>query len=203
MSRLEPGDVSEGVFTINAERHDVAARDLCANMAQANILIAIDFDAAASRQSAGSSTACDPARPFAQANYGLAQLLQRNVLAELNTHGYRVSDDGVKTDAPLAGVPLTRPAEACDHLLLLGPARTGHFSSPSDVPGALVEPLFITDPDEATPMTKPDVQDLIATGIATTADQYFTRQPCESAAQGARRLPTRGRSAAYQPSVRL
>jgi len=174
VARLEPGDASNGVFTIEGEHHDVAARDLCANLARANILLGIYFDAAASPQSAGSITAYDAVRPFAQASRRLARLLQRDVLAELNARGFGIPDDGVQTDAQLGGIALTAAADAYDHLLLLGPAKTGYFSTPSKMPGALIEPLFITDPFEATLLVKPAVQRLIAEGIAATAEQYFT-----------------------------
>jgi N-acetylmuramoyl-L-alanine amidase len=175
VARLEPGDVSDGVFTAEGEHHDVAARDVCANIAGANILIGIYFDAAASSQSAGSITAYDAVRPFAQASHRLARLVQRDVLGKLNAHGLGIPNDGVQTDALLGGVPLTSAADAYDHLLLLGPAKAGYFSTPSKMPGALIEPLFITDPFEATLLVKPGVQHLIAQGIATAAEQYFAR----------------------------
>jgi hypothetical protein len=79
----------------------------------------------------------------------------------------------VQTDALLGGVPLTRAADAYDHLLLLGPAKPGYVSTPSEMPGALIEPLFITDPFEATLLTKPTVQQLIARGLAAAVEQYF------------------------------
>jgi N-acetylmuramoyl-L-alanine amidase len=173
VARLQPADVADGVFTIAGEHHDVAARDLCANIAKANILIGIYFDAAASPESAGSITAYDAARRFAQANHRLARLLQRNVLAELNSHGLRIPNDGVQTDTLLGGIPLTNAADAYHHLLLLGPAKTGYFSTPSNMPGALIEPLFITDPSEATLLLEPAVRQLIARGIAATAEEYL------------------------------
>jgi N-acetylmuramoyl-L-alanine amidase len=177
VARLEPGDASKGVFTVEGEHHDVAARDLCANLARANVLIGIYFDAAASRQSAGSITAYDAVRPFARASHRLARLLQRDVLAELNARGFGIPDDGVQTDTLLGGTPLTSAADAYDHLLLLGPAKSGYFSTPSEMPGALIEPLFITDPFEATLVVRPAVQRLIAEGIAASAEQYFTSTP--------------------------
>jgi N-acetylmuramoyl-L-alanine amidase len=159
VARLLPGDVSDGVFT--------------ANLAGANILIGIYFDAAASARSAGSITAYDADRSFARESYRLAELVQRDVLARLNNRGFGIPNDGVESDTLLGGLPLTGAADAYDHLLLLGPAKRGYFSTPSTMPGALIEPLFITDPFEATLAVKPSVQHLIAQGLAAAAEQYF------------------------------
>jgi N-acetylmuramoyl-L-alanine amidase len=173
VARVEPGDVSDGVFTVEGEHRDVTSRDVCANIARANILIGIYFDAAASAQAAGSITAYDAVRPFAKSSARLARLVQLDVLAQLNARGYGIPNDGVQTDALLGGVPLTSAAAAYDHLLLLGPADGGYFSTPSEMPGALIEPLFITDPLEATLVTRPAVQRLIAQGLALAVEQYF------------------------------
>ena len=47
--RPQPGDVSGGLFTVQGEHDDVASRDICANMAKANVLVGIYFDAGAPR----------------------------------------------------------------------------------------------------------------------------------------------------------
>lgn len=173
VAKLEPGDAAHGVFTVAGEHHDVAARDICANLAKANILIGIYFDAAASPKSAGSITAYDAVRPFWRASRRLAQLVQRYVLNRLNSRGYGIPNDGVESDRLLGGVPLTQAADAYDHLLLLGAAKPGYFSTPSRMPGVLIEPLFVTDPFEATLVVKPGGQHLIAQGLAAAAEQYF------------------------------
>ena len=52
------------------------------------------------------------------------------------------------SDVSLGGPALSEAAAAYGHLLLLGPAMAGYFATPSQMPGALIEPLFITDPFE-------------------------------------------------------
>ena len=44
---------------------------------------------------------------------------------------------------------LTSQGAAYGHLMILGPALHGWFDNPSQMPGALCEPLFLTDPGEA------------------------------------------------------
>ena len=83
-------------------------------------------------------------------------------------------DDGVVSDVTLGGPALTGAAAAYGHLLLLGPAQPGYFSTPSQMPGALIEPLFITDPFEATIAASGPGQHAIAAGLDRAVEQYFT-----------------------------
>jgi N-acetylmuramoyl-L-alanine amidase len=153
--RLGPADTDAGVLSVLGAHDDVAARDVCANDARANILVGIYFDAGGSSQNAGSITAYDADRPFSAANIKLAGLLQADVLADMDAQGWDIPNDGTGPDTSLgsiAGNPadggLAAAAAAYDHLLLIGPAAAGYFSNPSEMPGAVIEPLYITDPFE-------------------------------------------------------
>lgn len=173
VTRPLPGDVSGGVFTVKGELREIAARDVCANLAQANILIAVYFDAGGSPQDAGSVTAYDRARPFWRSSVHLATLVQRDVLAAMNAQGWGIPDDGVVSDVSLGGPPLSSGGAAYGHLMIIGPAKLGYFTTPSTMPGALIEPLFITDPFEASIAASAKGQRVIAEGLATAVEQYF------------------------------
>jgi N-acetylmuramoyl-L-alanine amidase len=173
VARIGSGDESNGVFTTLGEHNDVAARDVCANRAKANILIGIYFDVGASPENAGSITGYDTDRPFSSSNFRLATLVQDDVLAKLNAQGWNIPNAGVVSDIDLGGPPLTAAAGQYDHLLLLGPAEQGYFTTPSLMPGALIEPLFITDPFEGTIAASATGQETIARGLVQAIDQYF------------------------------
>jgi N-acetylmuramoyl-L-alanine amidase len=184
--RLGPEDVSDGSLTLQGAHDDVAARDVCANLANANVLVGIYFDASASSQTAGSLTAYDAARPFSAANVRLAGLLQNDVLAAMDAQGWAIPNDGVLSDGGLGssvGNPsvggLAAQSAAYDHLLLIGPAVAGYFSTPSEMPGAVIEPLYITDPFEGSIADSTHGQMVIARGIATAIEQ-FLRTPTPS-----------------------
>jgi N-acetylmuramoyl-L-alanine amidase len=72
-------------------------------------------------------------------------------------------------------------ADVSDHelsvrgVLLLGPASPGWFDTPSRMPGALIEPLFMTDPFEGPIADSTKGQHVIAVGLARAVQQYFTR----------------------------
>ena len=93
-------------------------------------------------------TVYDASRPFSAGNRMLGTLLQRDVLAAMNARGWGIPDGGVQPDTGM-GSAITAADQAYGHLILLGPAKAGYFTTPSRMPGALIEPLFITDPFEA------------------------------------------------------
>ena len=175
--RPQAGDVSGGLFTAQGEHDDVAARDQCADMARANILLGIYFDAGASSYNAGSVTGYDSVRPFSTENLKLATLVQNDVLGAMNGQGWQIPSLGVVDDSVLGGPALTEAAGDYGHLLLLGPAVPGWFTTPSTMPGALIEPLFITDPFEGSIAESASGQQVIAGGLAQAVEQYFAPPP--------------------------
>jgi N-acetylmuramoyl-L-alanine amidase len=168
----KPGAIVDGVYTRAGDLNEVAARDICANLAKAKVLIGIYFDAGASPANAGCVTGYDPARSFASANLRLAKLLQHAVLTAMNNRGWKIPDEGVLTDEGL-GSGRSATALSYGHLVLLGPAKPGYFATPSEMPGALIEPLFLTDPFEASIADSKIGQHTIAGGIALAVEQFL------------------------------
>ncbi len=169
--RLGPGDESGGILTVKGGHDEVAARDVCANMAHANVLIGVYFNSGGP-WNAGSITGYDTARPFAALNHRLADLVQSSVLQAMNARGWDIPNDGAVSDVGLGSV-ISPQDYTYGHLLLLGPAMRGYFSTPSQMPGALIEPLFITDPFEASIAASSTGQHVIADGLARAVEEYF------------------------------
>jgi N-acetylmuramoyl-L-alanine amidase len=170
---LRTGDVAGGIYTDSGAHREVAERDVCANLAKADVLIGIYFDAGESTENAGSITAYDPDRPFASENLRLAKLLQKTVLGDMNAQGWAIPDGGVNSSVFEGGPALTKAAAEYDHLLLLGPAKAGFFTTPSEMPGAVIEPLFITDPFEGSIADSTKGERVIAGGIAASVEQFL------------------------------
>jgi N-acetylmuramoyl-L-alanine amidase len=169
--RLGRDDTSGRLLTVDGSHEDVLARDVCANDAHANVLVGIYFDAGAP-SNAGSVTGYDAVRPFAAENLRLARLLQEDVLAAMNRQRWAIPNEGVKSDVSL-GSALSTLALSYGHLVLLGPASPGYVSTPSRMPGALIEPLFITDPFEGSIAASRHGQEVMADGLAKAVEQYF------------------------------
>jgi N-acetylmuramoyl-L-alanine amidase len=180
VARLTPADVRDGELSVLGAHNDVAARDICANLAGAHLLVGIYFDAGATPQNAGSVTGYDAARPFAASNEHFAHLLDRDVVTAMNAHGWQIPDAGVVADTGLgsvvtgtSGTGLAAQAANYNHLLLLGPAEPGFFTTPSTMPGALIEPLYLTDPFEGSIAASTAGREAMAQGIARAVEQYF------------------------------
>ena len=103
--------------------------------------------------------------------------MQNDVLAAMDAQGWGIPDLGVVEDGELGGPPLSAAAGDYGHLLLLGPADAGWFTTPSRMPGALVEPLFVTDPYEGSLAASASGQEVIAGGLARAVEQYFAPVP--------------------------
>ena len=179
VARPLPGDLASGVFTGEGVHRDLIARDVCADRARASVLLGVYFDASVSAAARGSLTLYDAARPFWRASRRLSELVQRAVLARLSARGLSVPDDGVHTDVGF-GSSVTSADRAYGHLLILGPAKAGYLATPSTMPGALIEPLFLTNPADASMAASAPGQDAIARGLAAAVEQYFGSQRLHS-----------------------
>lgn len=86
----------------------------------------------------------------------MATAIQSSLVAAIRATGYAVPNRGVKEDL-LAGKPY------------------GHFFSlRGDKPSALVEALFLSSPQEASLLTRPEVREAIAGGIASGIAGYLS-----------------------------
>jgi N-acetylmuramoyl-L-alanine amidase len=173
VARPGAGDFSGGVYTVPGERRELVARNLCADLSHANVVLGIDEDAAAGSSAAGSVTLYDSERPYHAANLRLAQLLQRDVLASLSADGAAVPDLGVHNDVGYGDLAAAG-AQAYGHLTLLGPPKRDYLRTPTLVPAALIEPLFLTNPLEASLADSAPGQEAIARGLADAAEQFLS-----------------------------
>ena len=158
--KLSAADSSYGAITSSAEHRDLAARAACANAAGADVLVSIHFDGFSDPSVGGTETFYDAARSFATANHSLATDLQAALVARLGA-----ADRGVWTDDQLAAPTLTGSGQSYNHLIELGPSSQGWVDNPSQMPGALVEPLFVTNPAEALIASDPSGQQKIAEAL--------------------------------------
>ena len=102
----------------------------------------------------------------------------------MNAKGWGIPNDGVQSDNGY-GSYVGKPdagglaAEAADYndLLLLGPADPGYFESPSQMPGAVIEPLYLTDTFEGSVADSAEGHTVIARGIATAVEQFLAPPP--------------------------
>jgi N-acetylmuramoyl-L-alanine amidase len=169
VTKLSADDSVTGALTAAAEHRDLVTRAACANAASASALVSIHFDGFEDPTVAGTETFYDAARPFAAQNKQLATDLQSALVAALGT-----SDRGVWTDDQLAAPALTLTGSMYGHLIELGPPEAGWVDDPSQMPGALVEPLFLTNSAEARLAGSPSGQQRVAAALKTGVERFLT-----------------------------
>jgi N-acetylmuramoyl-L-alanine amidase len=167
--KLSATDSNYGSITSSAVHRDLAARVACANATGANVLVSIHFDGFSDPSVGGAETFYDAARTFAGANHRLATNLQSALVARLG-----VADRGVWTDDQIAAPTLTGSGQSYNHLIELGPMSQGWVDNPSQMPGALVEPLFVTNPAEAQIASDPAGQQKIAEALAAGVMKFLS-----------------------------
>jgi len=168
VAKLTADDSVTGAMTAAAVHRDLLDRAACANAGQASVLVSIHFDGFDDPAVGGTETFYDAARPFVAENKRLAKDLQAALVAGLGSN-----DRGVWTDDQLAAPALTTSGSVYGHLIELGPPASGWVENPSQMPGALVEPLFITNPAEARLASDPAGQQRMALSLETGLQKYF------------------------------
>ncbi len=177
VSRLTSRALVPGVVSAAA---DARAQIRCADAAHAGVLVALDYGAAATLTATGALAAWDPARPFAGRNERLAALLLSSVRSALARAGQAAPRIGVVRDTPVQAPELTGLASARGHLLLLGPAP-GRLSV---MPGAVVMPLLLSNPYEASLAMTPAVQEAVGAGIARGVERFLRQVSGPKTASG-------------------
>jgi N-acetylmuramoyl-L-alanine amidase len=169
VTKLSESDSVLGALRASGVHRDLVARTSCANAAKASVLISLHFDGFDDSSVGGTETFYDAARPFAAENKRLATDLQSALVAGLGT-----SDRGVWTDDQLAAPTLTSSGSAYGHLIELGPLSPGWVDKPSEMPGVLVEPMFLTNVAEAKVASSEAGQIRIAQALQAGLHKYFS-----------------------------
>jgi len=92
---------------------------------------------------------------------------------QFHAAGWQVPDRGVSDDKAAGSQAPTAGPGAEEHLLEIGPSGAEGLQQPSNMPGALVEPLFITHPDEADVAIDPKGVHAMAAGLSQAVAAFF------------------------------
>jgi len=158
LTYFDPYDYSGSVI------REAEARVYLANAAQADAYVALHFNGWIEPSQRGTEAYCNPDRSFGNESCQLAWMIQQTVVQRIREAGYDVTDRGIKNDADVQG-----PANV-EHSWVLG--ENPNFS-PSMMPGAIIESLFLSNPDDLAFLHKPEALDVIAAAIKEGIDFYF------------------------------
>lgn len=169
-----PADYTDNgtVLTPDGVLADLQRRIDRANASGAQVLLSIHLNAYSDPSVGGTQTFYDGARPFSDQSKRFATLVQQNVVDALRADGFNFPDRGATDDQDLQAESLGALNENYNHIVLLGPAVPGRLR-PSQMPGALCETLFLSDPAEATAVVRPGVQKVIAAAFAKAVEQFL------------------------------
>lgn len=163
---LGDADFDQGSLRGSALVKDLRARIDCANAAHADVLLSIHFNGFDDPTAGGSQTFYDADRTFSARSQRLAASVQAAVVKDLG-----LNDRGATRDDQLDAGTITDTGATYGHLVELGPPVAGWVDHPSAMPGALVEPLFLTAPDEgrlaATPAGRAKIAQALYDGLTT------------------------------------
>jgi N-acetylmuramoyl-L-alanine amidase len=166
-------------------RVDLQARLDIANVAGGDIYLSIHHNGNGDSRVSGTEVWWDGRRPFAAYNEALATELQRALVANLQAAGYPTIDRGTQEDTNW------RVFQGRSFpIFVLGPPRTGAATTrAANMPAALGEALFLSNPAEAPWLTRPAIMDAIARAYRDAANRYFARVDSGALALPAGGLP--------------
>ena len=165
-------------------RRDLQARVDLANAESADLFVSLHSNGHPSAEESGVEVWYDPNRPFSEQNVALAEALLSRIVGELNASGFPTRSRGTLNDECWRSF-----GGRCRPLFVLGPARTldrerliqfgvdpARFgfgpgeevivSRATQMPAALVEALFLSNPEDAAVLRDAAGRQAIARGIA-------------------------------------
>jgi N-acetylmuramoyl-L-alanine amidase len=148
---------------------ELDARNLFANRHHADLIVSIHFDGIGDPSIHGTHGYYCPARPFWRKSERLANLVTATITSSLTRAHYSSPNNGVQTDVA-DNVPQTRPDYPW--FLILGPSLH-HFVTGTNMPGALIESLFLSSPRDAAALGHSSIIAAIAQGYADGIRAYF------------------------------
>jgi N-acetylmuramoyl-L-alanine amidase len=190
-SRAEGYPAGRDLTGFASTRADLQARVDIANDEGADLFLSIHSNGSSDPGQSGVEVWYDPNRPFGEENRHLADLLQRSTLSELSAYGYAANDRGLKDDTCFRN-----RSGRCFPLFVLGPerqvrreevvARGGDpealgflpeqaviSTRATQMPGALVELLFITNGLDSAVLRDDAGREALARGVAAGVLEFL------------------------------
>jgi N-acetylmuramoyl-L-alanine amidase len=155
---------------------DIQARINICNAAHANLLVSMHINGYSTGTPYGYETWYTAERPFGDMSRAFATLAYAHLKEQLGKIGYVVPpalERGVNADST-ADVQKQYPVYK--HFLITGPVFP-HELQPSDMPGAIVETLFISNDNDAAVLASEDGRNAIVTAYENAILEYFRRYP--------------------------
>ena len=164
----------------DGERDELQARINVCNDANADILVSLHLNGFDDTDARGYEVLYTPypTREFGQLNLDLANAIYREIGAAYNDADFETEPRGVKSDEDDLQAEMHEFGSE-RNLVLTGPAvsNADYTIVPSNMPGVVVEPIFISNQDDANFIVLEENQRLLAEAYAEGIMRYFDRNP--------------------------
>ncbi|HUE75785.1 MAG TPA: N-acetylmuramoyl-L-alanine amidase, partial [Chloroflexota bacterium] len=131
---------------------DLQLRVDTANAAGAAVFVSIHNNGHSNREQRGAEVYYSATHPLLDRNRRLASLLQSNIVASMRAAGYPGGDRGIRTDQSINR-----------RFFVLSP-RGSRVVRPVQMPSALGESLFLSNPADSAALRRPEIVNAIARG---------------------------------------
>jgi N-acetylmuramoyl-L-alanine amidase len=157
------------------ERDELQARINACNEAEADLLISVHINGYDDRSVRGYEVIYTAEREFGEQNNELATLIYRQLDTALRDTDMGGLGRGPKPDTD-SDVPRHEFGSA-EHYLILGPEVPASNITPSEMPGVIVEPAFLSNDDDAAWIVQQSNQQLVVDAYARGILDYLERHP--------------------------
>ncbi|MBA3337112.1 MAG: N-acetylmuramoyl-L-alanine amidase [Chloroflexia bacterium] len=157
---------------------ELQARITICNEAEADVLFSLHLNGHTDPEARGYETwyTAAPTRPFGNQSFRFATLLYRALEEAYAAAGFSSKERGVKDDVD-ADVQVAHGGEK--NFIITGPAlnRPAGRITPSQMPGAIAEAIFISNDADAAFLASPEGQEAIVSAYEAAIVQYFIEYP--------------------------
>ncbi len=160
----------------NKTLDEIQARINACNSAHADLLVSIHINGYSTEKPRGYETWFTRERPFGDRNAEFATLAYAHLREQFAKIGYVLPADEERGVLPDSTADVQREHPVFKHFIITGPAIPGVIT-PSSMPGAIVESLFVSNPGDAAVLTSPDGENAIVTAYENAIVEYFEDYP--------------------------
>jgi N-acetylmuramoyl-L-alanine amidase len=160
----------------NKTLDEIQARINTCNAADADLLVSIHINGYSTEKPRGFETWFTRERPFGDRNAEFATLAYAHLKEQFAKIGYVLPAEEERGVLPDSTADVQREHPVFKHFVITGPAIPGVIT-PSAMPGAIVESLFVSNPGDAAVLTSPEGENAIVTAYENAIVEYFEDYP--------------------------
>ena len=181
--RMAGGSDGAVTFTLGMLHKDLTLDELQArinicNAAHADLLVSMHINGYSTSKPHGFETWFTRERSFGDRNAVFATLAYAHLKEQLGKIGYSLPAEEERGVLPDSTADVQKEHSLFRHFIITGPEIPG-VVKPSEMPGAIVEALFISNDTDAAVLNSPDGENAIVTAYENAIVEYFERYPPE------------------------